>query len=523
MAILESLLVALEQKRPRPPQSSRPNPYLEGNFAPVGYEADTPSLDVIAGAIPQTLRGTLYRMSPAPRFPPPNRSLYHWFDGDGMIDAFFMDGGRVHHKNRWVRTEKLQIEERAGRALFGGLRDLATSTSILGLLGLGFSAVELLKLQALGALGRKPSMDVIARILRAMDRSNTSIQLLAGRLLTLVEGSGAHEIDPRTLETLGRFDFDGAIDLTKGGMLAHPKIEPTTGAIYTLGYWGDRGGLTYYVIGRDGKLRLKREFETTYAAMMHDFSVTETRAVFYHLPAVLHMEDVKDPNVIRWEPSRGARIGVVDRDSPSAPLRWYSIPPCYIFHPLNAYDEGSSVVLDVVKYARLPLFDLPPEGASPVLDESTPGQLTRLRLDLETGQLSETKIDETPCEFPVCDPRYAMRRHRYGWIGARVGETCGRGHLNAIGKVDFKTGQVQFRRLGRSTYTGEALFVPRAEGADEGDGYLMSTVYHADEGVSDLLILDAQQIEAEPVAVIRTRQRVPFGFHGTWVPSEVTE
>ena len=522
MAILESLLVALDKRRPRPAEALRKNPYLEGNFAPVGYEADTPALDVIAGAIPQTLRGTLYRMSPAPRFPPVNRGLYHWFDGDGMIDAFFIDGGRVHHKNRWVRTEKLQIEERAGRALFGGLRDLATSTSIEGFLGLGFSAIELLTLQALGALGRKPSMDVIARILRAMDRSNTSIQKMAGRLLTLVEGSGAHEIDPHTLETLGRFDFDGAIDLTKGGMLAHPKIEPTTGAIYTLGYWGDRGGLTYYVIGRDGKLRLKREFETTYAAMMHDFSVTATRAVFYHLPAVLHLEDVKDPNVIRWEPSRGARIGVVDRDSPSAPLRWYSIPPCYIFHPLNAYDEGNTVVLDVVKFARLPLFDLASDEAVQLIDESVPGNLTRLVLDLDTGKVTETKIDEAPCEFPTCDPRYAMRRHRYGWIGARVGETCGRGHLNAIGKVDYQTGQVRFRTLGKSSYTGEALFVPRSDDAPEGDGYLMSTIYHADEGVSDLLILDAQQIEAEPVAVIRTRQRVPFGFHGTWVPSEQT-
>ena len=139
MAILESLLVALDKRRPRSADAFRKNPYLEGNFAPVGYEADTPSLDVIAGAIPQTLRGTLYRMSPAPRFPPVHRGLYHWFDGDGMIDAFFIDGGRVHHKNRWVRTEKLQIEERAGRALFGGLRDLAELAEAEGI---GAAALE---------------------------------------------------------------------------------------------------------------------------------------------------------------------------------------------------------------------------------------------------------------------------------------------------------------------------------------------------------------------------------------------
>lgn len=520
MSMLEQLLVTLDRKRPKAPGASRQNPFLEGNFAPVGYEADTPTLELKQGTIPSSLRGALYRMSPAPRFSPPNQSLYHWFDGDGMIDAFFFEDGRVHHKNRWVRTEKLVIEERAGRALFGGLRDLATSTAIEGLLGLGFSATELLKLKALGMLGRKPSPDVIARIVRAMDRSNTSIQKLAGRLLTLVEGSGAHEVDPRTLETLGRFDFGGAIDLTKGGMLAHPKVDPQTGSIYTMGYFGDAGGFCYYVFGRDGTLQVKREFEAPYPAMMHDFSVTKTRAVFYHLPAVLHLEDVTDPNTIRWEPFRGSRIGVVDRDSPSAPLRFFPVPPCYVFHPLNAFDDGESVVLDVVKFARLPLFD-PTEQPEPVTqDESVVGKLTRLRLDLRTGELTETQLDATPCEFPVCDPRYAMRPYRYGWLAARVGETCGRGQFNALGYADLQTGTVRHRVLGRSSYVSEVLFVPRGPGVPEGDGYLLGTVFHAEAGQSDLVIWDAQQVDAEPVAVLQTRQRVPFGFHGTWVPSD---
>lgn len=520
MSMLEQLLVTLDRKRPKAPGASRQNPFLEGNFAPVGYEADTPTLELKQGAIPSSLRGALYRMSPAPRFSPPNQSLYHWFDGDGMIDAFFFEDGRVHHKNRWVRTEKLVIEERAGRALFGGLRDLATSTAIEGLLGLGFSATELLKLKALGMLGRKPSPDVIARIVRAMDRSNTSIQNLAGRLLTLVEGSGAHEVDPRTLETLGRFDFGGAIDLTKGGMLAHPKVDPQTGSIYTMGYFGDAGGFCYYVFGRDGTLQVKREFEAPYPAMMHDFSVTKTRAVFYHLPAVLHLEDVTDPNTIRWEPFRGSRIGVVDRDSPSAPLRFFPVPPCYVFHPLNAFDDGESVVLDVVKYARLPLFDSTEQPEPVTQDESVVGKLTRLRLDLRTGELTETQLDATPCEFPVCDPRYAMRPYRYGWLAARVGETCGRGQFNALGYADLQTATVRHRVLGRSSYVSEVLFVPRGPGVPEGDGYLLGTVFHAEAGQSDLVIWDAQQVDAEPVAVLQTRQRVPFGFHGTWVPSD---
>ena len=516
MGLVEDLLLALDKKRPRP-RSSLPNPFLEGNFAPVGRESDSPSLAVLQGEVPRELRGTLYRMSPGPRFEPPNPDLYHWFDGDGMIDAFGLEGGQVSHKNRWVRTEKLALEERAGHALYGGIRDLAFSTTIEGWLALGFSGQELLTLQARALLGKGPSAEQIGRILRAVDRSNTSIQRMAGRLLTLVEGSPAHEIDPVTLETKGPFDFGGVVRSGKGGMVAHPKIEPGTETIYTFGYWGDRGGLTYHVMGKDGASRFARDIETPFPSMMHDFSVTATRAVFYHLPAVLRMDDMKSPNTVRWQPSRGARIGVVLRDDPSAPVRWYEIPPCYMFHPLNAFDDGNTIVLDIVRYPRLPLFDPGGETMNPRVDEYAPGLLVRLRIDLDTGAIGETVLDDAPCEFPVVDPRYGMRRHRYGWVAARLGPTCGRGVMNAIGRVDFETGEVRYRNLGRSTFTNEPIFVPRREDAPEGDGYLLTTVYHAEEGASDLLILDAMNVDAEPVAVVRARQRVPYGFHGTWV------
>ena len=517
MSILDDLLVALDKKRPQKFRSDLPNPYLEGNFAPIGRESDTSVLEVKQGAVPTDLSGTLYRMSPAPRFEPLNRSLYHWFDGDGMVDAFRLEGGRVSHKNRWVRTEKLAMEEAAGHALFGGIRDLGVSTRVEGWLAMGFSAPELVRMMVKGALGKGPSAEEVHRVLRVMDRSNTSIQQMGGHLLSLVDGSSAHEIDPVTLETRGKFDFDGALLPGQGGMVAHPKIDAATGAIYTFGYWGERGGLTYYVFDKHGKRLIARDFETPYAAMMHDFSVSETRAIFYHLPAVLHMGDIQNPNTIRWEPSRGGRIGVVLRDDPHAPIRWYEIPPCYIYHPMNAFDDGNAVVLDIVRYPRLPLFDPGGENPNAFFDEYPPGLLVRLRLDLETGKTTETILDDAPCEFPTVDPRYATRKHNIGFLAAKRGSTCRRGILNAIGRVDFAKGEVRYRELGRSTYTNEPIFVPRNKDAAEGDGYLLMTVHNADENASDLLILDAQELDKEPIATLRTRERVPYGFHGTWV------
>lgn len=513
------LLRALDRRRARAGQPALPNPYLEGNFAPIGHESDFADLRPSQGQIPDSLQGTLYRMSPAPRFEPLNRTWYHWFDGDGMIDAFTFAAGSVTHRNRWVRTEKLQLEEAAGQALFGGIRDFATSTLFSGFLALGFSAREILSLPLRGAVGLPPTRDQFLRVLRGMNRSNTSIAHMAGRLLTLVEGSPAQEIDPVTLATRGLFDFDGALIRHNGGMVAHPKIDAASGTIYTFGYWLDRGGLTYYVFDRQGGLRLRRDVATPYAAMMHDFSVTESRAIFYHLPAVLRMDDARNPNTIRWQPSRGARICIVPRDDASGRERWYEIPPCYIYHPLNAFDDGDSVAMDVVRYPRLPLFDPGGENPNPPITEYPFGLLTRLRLDLQTGALRSEVLCETPCEFPVVDPRYALRRHRHGFLAGRVGTTCGRGIFNAIVHTDLQSGLVRRRVLGESSYTNEPLFIPRHDRAPEGDGYLLTTVYHAESASSELLLLDAQNIEDAPVAVIPTRQRVPFGFHGTWVPA----
>ncbi len=513
------LLRALDKRRARKHQPTLPNPYLEGNFAPVGHESDFTGLRPSQGQIPSELGGTLYRMSPAPRFEPLNRTWYHWFDGDGMIDAFSFSAGQVTHRNRWVRTEKLQLEEAAGQALFGGIRDFATSTLFAGLLALGFTAREILSLPLRSAMGLPPTEPQLLRVLRAMNRANTNIQFMAGRLLALVEGSPAHEIDPRTLATRGVYDFDGALLPINGGMVAHPKIDAQTGTIYTFGYYPDRGGLTYYVFDRQGRLKLRRDVPTPYAAMMHDFSVSESRAIFYHLPSVLRMDDVRSPNTIRWQPSRGSRICVVPRDDSSGRERWYEIPPCYIYHPLNAFDEGETVVLDVVLYPRLPLFDPGGENPNPPTTEYPAGQLTRLRLDLQTGALHKEVLCETPCEFPGVDPRYALRRHRHGYLAGRLGTTCGRGLFNALLHVDLETRTVRSRRLGDSSYVNEPLFIPRSAAAEEGDGYLLTTVFHAESASSELLLLDARDITAAPVAVIPTRQRVPFGFHGTWVPA----
>src|SRR5262245_37505687 len=91
-------------------------PYLSGNFAPLLVECDANDL-VIEGEMPRDLNGALYRVGPNPQFPPFGQS-HHWFLGDGMVHALFIENGRVAYRNRWVRTEQFVAERAAGRRLY---------------------------------------------------------------------------------------------------------------------------------------------------------------------------------------------------------------------------------------------------------------------------------------------------------------------------------------------------------------------------------------------------------------------
>jgi carotenoid cleavage dioxygenase len=47
----------------------------------------------------------------------------------------------------------------------------------------------------------------------------------------------------------------------------------------------------------------------------------------------------------------------------------------------------------------------------------------------------------------------------------------------------------------------------------------MTFVYDDTTKKTELIILNAEEIEQEPLARVFLPQRVPFGFHGNWVPS----
>jgi carotenoid cleavage dioxygenase-like enzyme len=455
----------------------RINPYLSGNFAPIRSEDDF-ELEV-AGEIPAEMRGALYRTGPNPQFEPRDPN-HHWFAGDGMIHGFYLEGGKAAYRNRYVRTPKWRLENEAGRSLFGTFGNPMTSDP--------------------DVLGKDSGV------------ANTNIVWHAGRLLALEEGHKPTEMDPRTLETRGYVEAYG------GRVTAHPKLDPKTGQMVWFGYSvGDMPfspGMSYGVTDAAGTVVRRDDFQAPYASMVHDFMVTQKHVLFPVLPLTGSLQRAMSGQPpFAWEPEKGSFVGVMRRDAEVSTIRWFNTEACYVFHPLNAWEEGDKLYADVMRYDAAPLF--PNADGSP--GKKSAARLVRWTFDLASNSdaIRETPLDDLDGEFPRVDPRVETKKHRHGWFAADPGhaQTI---KQSAIAHIDFRTGKRQVYEFGDGDLTSEPVFAPRPGGTDEGDGWLTAVVWRAAEDRSDLVIFEARDIEKGPVATAKVPRRVPFGFHGNW-------
>ncbi len=437
------------------------NRYLEGNYAPVSDECTSGELRV-TGSLPHELCGRYLRNGPNP-VEPPEPSTYHWFSGSGMVHGIRLRDGRAEwYRNRFVRSA-----------------DVAT---------------------ALGEPARPGPVHA------DMDFSaNTNVIGHAGRTFAIVEaGARPYELTYE-LDTVGPSDFGGTLP---GGYTAHPKRDPVSGELHAMAYyWGWGNKVQYTVTDSGGRVRKVVDVEVGGPVSVHDMSLTERFAVIYDLPVLFDAEAAMSGALFpyHWDPGYRPRIGLLEREGGADDVSWFDVEPCYVFHPMNAYDDGDHVVLDVIRYQKM--FDknrLGPDEGPPTLDRWT--------VDTAAGKVVEERLDDLGQEFPRVDERLVGRPHRYGYAGAYL-----RGQDGLV-KHDLHKRTREFRPLDAGDGACEAVFVPAAPDADEDDGWVISLTSDAAADTSQLLVLNARDFTGEPQAVVHLPQRVPFGFHGNWVP-----
>jgi carotenoid cleavage dioxygenase len=426
--------------------------WLTGNFAPVFEETTAFDLHV-TGNIPPELSGRYFRNGANPPF----GKSHDWFLGCGMIHGVELKNGEATwYRNRYVQTPLLDEET--------------------------------------------PSQESRRKLENSI--ANTHIIGHAGKILALAELSLPIELSPE-LDTLGPYRFDGKLN---ANMTAHPKICPVTGEMLFFGYGIFPPYLTYYRVSASGELVQQEQIAVKGATMMHDFSITENHVIFMDLPLVWDLEQRATGGLgIRFDDDYGARIGVMPRNGSAQDTVWFDIDPCYIYHTLNAYEDGDEVVLDACRLIGYMAVGM----VKPPLPT-----LCQWRMNLKTGAVSTRQIDDLGVDFPRVADSKLGQPYRYGYTG-EFGK--GAPTVEAYHKYDLHTGSRTSHWLSDGRTGSEAVFVPAAGGTSEDDGYLLSYVYDPAENKSELVILDASNIANDPVARVHLPARVPAGFHGSWI------
>ena len=438
--------------------------HLQGNGRPVTEELTLTDLRV-TGTIPAELDGRYVRNGANPL----TGLSDHPFFGDGMVHGVRLrDGAAEWYRNRYVRTPFIENP----------------ATDILD------PAVM---------------MDMTA------SKANTHVFGHAGRILALEEGHFPYVLDG-DLDTVGPLDFGGTL---AGSFTAHPKVCPETGEMLAFGYSAFEPYLRYLRVSADGQLVQTENITVGGPTMMHDFNVTRNNVVFMDLPAVFDLDmAMRGEMPIHWDDNYPSRLGVMPRTGTDADVRWYDVEPGYVFHPMNSYEDGDTIVLDVARLSHIwrdSMMDFPPP------------ELWRWTIDTTTGKVREEQIDDRPAEFPRVADSVVGLKHRFGYMMAipdNPDYTDPANQTGAIIKYDRETGERTEHVLGRGRLPGEPVFVPADGGTSEDDGYLMTFVYEADTDTSSFIVLDAATMDQTPVASIDL-PRIPFGFHGNWIDSSV--
>ncbi len=426
----------------------------------------------MTGTIPAELDGRLLRNGPNP-IGDQDPATYHWFTGDGMVHGLRLrDGSAEWYRNRWVRSPEVAaaLGEPAPPSPYGD--------------------------------------DVV------IFAANTNVVDIAGKTYAIVEaGSPPVELTDE-LETVGPSNFSGTLEHP---FSAHPKVDPVTGETHVVAYhwaWGNK--IRYMSLSPDGLVQKVVDVDTPGGPMVHDMAFTEKYALLFDLPVTFNLEDAMAGKRLPY--SWNARVRRTHRPAAAcgtatdgSDVNWVDIEPCYFYHPLNAYDlDDGRVVLDAVRY----LADVRPRTAR----DRTRARRARSggRSIRPRARCSRRPLDDRNQEFPRMNessagptqPLRLRRDVRSARRGRRPGDQArsrGRGDRRArlrTGAADPRAGVRAARRRDRGgRRLGDVLRLRR------------------DDRPLDVVILHAQDFTGDPVATIHLPARVPFGFHGNWIPT----
>ena len=415
------------------------------------------------------LAGTLYRNGPA-RFRRGASASGHWFDGDGLVRAWRLRGNEASLAARFVDTPKRRLEEKLGRIVQPGFGTLPQPGAEVG-----------------------NSDDTNA--------ANTHVIAAGGKLLALWEAGSATAMDPNTLDTIGQVTFRD--DLKHMPFLAHPRIEPD-GRIWNIG----SGGSAAYIwcLWRDGAFEAGEMVQLPMASYIHDFTATARHLVILCQPWVAGAMRLPFSQSLSWQPERGSKVLVIDKDDLSR-RRVYELPPLAFFHLGDAWEEKDGTIRFDGCFHKDPSFAIlgAPGLVEGRYEHSEEPELTLVALRPD-GRATLAPAGIT-AEFPRNAPeRAGLPRSATVYVGGYSGD---RPFARSVGSWDWVRGRSDAFDFGPRQLVEE--FVPA------GPQHLIGTTLNLDARATELHVFDARRIADGPVTSWRSDVALPLSFHGSWV------
>jgi carotenoid cleavage dioxygenase-like enzyme len=354
----------------------------------------------------------------------------------------------------------------------------------------------------------------------------------AGLLLAMKEDAQPYALDPHTLETKELYTWNG--QMTATSFTAHPKIDPATGEL--IGYaYAAKGEATddiaVYSFDKNGKKLWEVWFKSPYPGMIHECAISENYVILPLIPQVMSLDRIKAGGIIfQWEPSLDQVYIVIPRGGDAKDVRFFHAPNAMPGHVVNAFDDGGKLYLDLPVALDNVFWFFPDKDGKFPPPGSFGTEVTRWCFDMndKNSKGVPNVVSRMAAEFPHCDDRYVGRPYKYGFMQAsdmskpydpsRAGPIMGF-FFNTFLTMDMATGKADTWFAGDTSSTQEPVFAPKSANAPEGAGYVMGIVNRRAEHRSDLVILDAMNMAAGPVATVKLPVRLKYGIHGNWVPA----
>eukprot|EP00258_Populus_trichocarpa_P029854 XP_024445873.1 carotenoid 9,10(9',10')-cleavage dioxygenase [Populus trichocarpa] len=520
----------------------------QSNFAPVDELNEPLAITSIEGKAPYDFPEGVYTIpGPNPLFGGLKstssvfgKTGHMWIEGEGMLHAVCFDkesdGGEtwtVLYNNRHVETETYKIEKQRDKPSF------------------------------LPAIEGSPPAILLAYLLNMLrfgkvnkDLSNTNVFEHSGKFYSIAENHIPQEIDIFSLQTLGDWDINGTWHRPFN---SHPKRAPGTGELVVFGVDAMKPFMELGVVSADGKrLVHKVDLKFDRCTLSHDMGVTERYNVIMDFPLTIDIQRlIKGGPLIKFEKEEYARIGIMPRYGNADSIRWFEVEPNCTFHILNCFEEGDEVVvrgcrslesiisescdvdLDKFEWVSGRLRSKDPVDQQDAKhfknDELLFCRSYEWRLNMETGEVKERNLTGTllSIEFPMINPNFNGVKNKFGYaqtVHGLASATSGMPKFGGLAKLYFEETankeweeseghiKVEYHEFDGNTFCTGAAFVPKEGGVEEDDGWIITFVHDEDTDTSKVYIIDTKNFTSEPVAKITLPCRVPYGFHGAFMP-----